>query len=317
MGRYERLTVVTVLATLFLIAVGSTVRTTGSGLGCPDWPLCHGQLIPPMERTAIIEWSHRTVAAIVGVLILAQAVWTFRARASDRALQVLAVITLPLLAFQAYLGMVTVQRELPPEVVALHLFTALTLVAILGLMAAFAIQGAGRTLIDTPERHGFRKVALFALGTTAGVLAIGTYTVGTHAGFACTGWPGCPEAIRPFLDGFRLQHIHWLHRLTVLFGLGAVGLLFVYVVQMREEAPNLRRAAHALLGLYAVQIVVGAGNIWLDMSEAIRVTHLVVGSAIWTLLVVTAFAGRYRPAEAPPADDPRPVGRDAASHVHA
>jgi hypothetical protein len=50
-----------------------------------------------------------------------------------------------------------------------------------------------------------------------------------------------------------------------------------------------------LLGLYALQIVIGALNPWTDFSEAARVAHLAVGSAIWALLVVTTFASQYRP----------------------
>ena len=295
MSRYQTLTVVTVLATLALIAVGSTVRTTGSGLGCPDWPLCHGRPLPPLERTAIIEWSHRTVAAIVGVLILVQAIWTVRAFRHDRALTALALLSLPLLAIEAYLGRITVQRELPPEVVALHLFTALTLIALLGLMAAFAVQGAQRIRIDTPERRRFMRVALCAAAVTAAVLVFGTYTVATGAGFACTGWPGCPQAATPFIDGGRLQHIHWLHRLTVLLGAGAVAWVALQVRDMREAGPMLRRGAYWVAGLYALQILIGAGNIWSEMSEGVRIAHLVVGSAIWTLLILLAVAGRYRP----------------------
>lgn len=295
MSRYQTLTVVTVLATLALIAVGSTVRTTGSGLGCPDWPLCHGRLLPPLERAPIIEWSHRTTAAIVGILILVQAIWTVRARRADRVLTALAVLSLPLLAVEAYLGRITVRRELPPEVVAIHLFMALTLIALLALMAAFAYQGAGRTRIDTPERRRLTRVALWTAAVTAGVLAIGTYTVATGAGFACVGWPGCPQAATPFLDGGRLQSIQWLHRLAVLLGAGAVAWLALHVRDMREAGPALRRAAYSLVGLYALQVLIGAGNIWSRMAEGVRVAHLVVGSAIWALLILLAVAGRYRP----------------------
>ncbi|MEX2551444.1 MAG: COX15/CtaA family protein, partial [Actinomycetota bacterium] len=53
---YQIAAVGVVVATILLIAMGSVVRTTGSGLGCPDWPLCHGGLVPPRERTAMIEW---------------------------------------------------------------------------------------------------------------------------------------------------------------------------------------------------------------------------------------------------------------------
>ena len=295
MRRYQTLTAVTVLLTLVLIAVGSIVRTTGSGLGCPDWPLCHGRLLPPLERTAIIEYSHRTTVALLTTLAVAQAAWTCFSLRQDRALVWLAAASLPLLGFQAYLGRLTVQRELPPEVVAIHLCTALILLALLGLIAGFAHLGPERTRIDTAERRSLVRVALMATGVTAIVLVIGAYTVATDAGYACTGWPGCPQAPVPFAEGGRLQHIHWLHRVTVLLGAGAVALVLLAVRGMREAGPMLRRGALTLAGLYGLQILVGAGNIWLGWAEAVRVAHLVVGSAIWTVMALIAVLSRYRP----------------------
>src|ERR1700751_2471635 len=53
------------------IALGGIVRVTGSGLGCPDWPLCHGRPYPAADVHSIIEYSHRTVGTITGVLVIA------------------------------------------------------------------------------------------------------------------------------------------------------------------------------------------------------------------------------------------------------
>jgi heme A synthase len=295
MRRYQTLTLITVVMTLVLIAVGSTVRTTGSGLGCPDWPLCHGRPYPPLERTAIIEYSHRTTAALVGALVLAQSLWTFIALRRDRVLVTLVAISLPLLGLQAYLGRVTVQRELPPEVVAIHLCTALILLALLGVIAGYARLGPGRTRIDTPERRGLTRVALIATGVTGVVLVIGAYTVATGAGYGCSTWPSCAQAPIPFASGGPLQDIHWLHRLTVVLGAAAVGWVFLYVRHMPQVGRRLHQGAHALIGLYGLQILIGAGNIWSNMAEAVRVAHLAVGSAVWVTLVLIAVLARFRP----------------------
>ncbi len=312
--RYQWLTVTTVLATLALIAVGALVRTTGSGLGCPDWPLCHGQWIPPAERTAIIEYSHRTVAAVVGVLIVATSLATLRIRRNDRTARIIAIAIIPLLGAQALFGREAVIRELPAEVVTIHLATALLLLSMLGALAAFAYLGEERVRVESEERRRFLRIAAIAAAVTAVVLLLGSYVVGSGATTACTTWPGCQQAPIPFLDGARLQHIHWLHRITVLFGLGAVAIVAFAATNLREPSDGVRLGAWAVVVLYGAQILVGALNIFTKFSTAILVAHLAFAAAIWAVLAVTVVAGRYRPQPAQvrevaprPGTQPRPL----------
>ena len=64
------LSILAVLAAIAQVTLGGVVRVTGSGLGCPDWPLCYGQIVPPFQLDALIEYSHRLSGAILGVLVL-------------------------------------------------------------------------------------------------------------------------------------------------------------------------------------------------------------------------------------------------------
>ena len=76
--RFRLLALASALAAWALVAVGGIVRVTESGLGCPDWPLCDGSVVPAQRRAPVIEYSHRATATVVTLLVLATAVWALR-----------------------------------------------------------------------------------------------------------------------------------------------------------------------------------------------------------------------------------------------
>jgi heme A synthase len=127
--RFQKLAAATVVTSLLLVTIGVVVRATGSGMGCPDWPLCHGQLIPPLnDPKAWIEWVHRDVAVLIGFLVLGLALVAARDHRDRPSLLWPSILVVGLVGFQAWLGRETVRLNNSGESVTAHLAAALALV---------------------------------------------------------------------------------------------------------------------------------------------------------------------------------------------
>ena len=107
------------LLTWPLIPYGAFVRLKNAGLSCPDWPLCYGQLLPPAGYEIALETSHRFVAALLGLLIIAITFVSFRQH-SNYHIRGLALFSLVLVCIQGIIGALTVTMTLWPPIVTLH-----------------------------------------------------------------------------------------------------------------------------------------------------------------------------------------------------
>jgi hypothetical protein len=125
-----------------LIVLGSIVRTTGSGLACPDWPLCQGRLFPPLELNALIEWFHRLAALLVSLMLVATVSWVAFHRELRARLGAMAGMALLLLFVQIMLGALTVWKLLDPAIVGGHLAVALLLFSSIVLALVRAVGRA-------------------------------------------------------------------------------------------------------------------------------------------------------------------------------
>ena len=283
----QGLSVATAIWVFVLVVIGGVVRVTESGLGCPDWPLCYGKLLPPAEYTAIIEYTHRFVASvIVGPLVLATAIVGIANYRGHRWIWIPAAVSVPLLLVQGLLGGITVLTHLPGGVVALHLATAEALLAvcILIMIAAFRYPTSRRNADGAGNRY-YRWAIAGALGVYA-VIVSGSLVTAMNATGACITWPLCQGQAFPM---HHLSAVHMFHRYVAL----GLGLLLLYAV-WRCAAGAGRSSltgwlAWATLAAFIAQVIVGALTVWLDFQAHWRALHLTAATAVWAAAAAMAI----------------------------
>lgn len=270
------------------IALGGVVRVSGSGLGCPDWPLCHGRPYPPADAHAIIEYSHRAVGSVTGVLIIATVVlaWVvWRTRRPSVAW--LATASLVGVVGEGLLGAEVVRNELASWLVLVHLALAMI---ILGFLVAAAVMAMPAS--SAVGDHGFRRLAAIAAGATFFLLLTGSTVVASGADEACHSWPLCGAGFTPDFAGVNAYTM--LHRGAVLL----IGALLVFVLVRGLRQPGLGAVSISTLLLLGVQVAVGAGSA-ITANELFNGLHVALATLVWAGVLTTALLTLPRTDRAP------------------
>jgi len=141
LSAFNWLSLATAASIYILIVLGGIVSSTGSGLACPDWPLCQGQVLPPLSTSVMIEFTHRVWTVVVTILVTATAIFAWRRYRWPNNVTAFSILTFGLLLCQVILGMVTVDTRTLPIAVTSHLAVA-TLVFASALTTAIVAIGS-------------------------------------------------------------------------------------------------------------------------------------------------------------------------------
>ena len=293
MTRFQKLAATTVVGTLLLVTIGVIVRSTDSGLGCPDWPFCYGQLLPAInDPKAWIEWLHRTVAAVLGVLIVAQTVVAWRDHRDRRSLVWGSLGAVALVGFQAYLGRQTVLEGNTAESVTAHLATSQ---ALLGLLVYLLVRSYFPARIGgRGSSQRFTLFAAFGAAATYALLLFGsqvTAAVGSHGSLVFPDWPLMGGTLFPPLTDLTSAEV--LHRwVAIIVGL-IVAAIAVAAVRTQRDHPVLIRLAVSAAVVYLVQAVVGGLQVLTGLAAWTQTLHVALGALSWALMVAVAVAAYY------------------------
>jgi len=276
--------VVTALFAYLQIALGGVVRVSGSGLGCPDWPLCNGRPYPPANVHSIIEYSHRAVGSVTGVLIIATVVMAWIVFRKRRPLVAwLATASLIGVVGEGILGGIVVAKELSPWLVVVHLGLAMM---ILGFLVATAV--AAMPASNGAPDLNFRRLAVVATAATYVMMLTGSTVVASGADDSCNSWPLCGGGFA--FDFTGANAFTMLHRGAVL----VVGLLLLHVlstafIRWRSVKGMGPIAIGAIIAL-VLQIGVGAGSA-ITGNAVFDGLHVAIGTLVWSGVLATTLLG--------------------------
>lgn len=154
--RFRRFGILTIASVFFLIFIGGLVRSTGSGMGCPDWPKCFGQWIPPSDISELpldyktkfavagkeiadfdafktwTEYYNRLIGVVIGLFVFLTVIFALPyLKSTNKKIFWLSFLAFILVGFQGWIGSIVVSTDLATYMITIHMLIALIIVALL------------------------------------------------------------------------------------------------------------------------------------------------------------------------------------------
>lgn len=310
--RYRRMAWITIAAVYLLILVGASVRASGAGMGCPDWPTCFGQWIPPTNEAQLpsnyqqiyaelgyadtrfnvvktwTEYMNRLAGVTIGFLILLTAIYSWKVRHYDSSIFRASVAAFFMVGFQGWLGAQVVGSNLQPGLITLHMLMALALVGSLLFAVAQARRGIMVAQPVTKIDPRFQKWLYVVLGMTVLQVALGTQ-VREMTDFIA-------RAQGEELRSSWIQAMPWffyVHRsfsAVVLFSNLWLARLLINSLGWNHTLTRLTLSMVAVIGM---SVISGATLGHLGMPALIQPTHLLAASLLFGLQFLIWMSYRH------------------------
>ncbi len=276
----------------FLLLVwGNLEAGLKAGLGCPDWPLCHGRVLPPYRLDVWMEFMHRVIAAAAGIALLALSYDRFRAyRGAAKAVPAAAIA---LLLAEIAMGGAVVLLRIPAQLTTVHFLVGL----LVFILAYYMMSFDG---VVAPPAFAFRGASALCFGMGALVLmlaALGAYVRHSEAGLACPDWPSCAGRLLPAVLSGKLL-LHFSHRVLAALVFLTVAALYA-ATALDPRLGRHRRAARGLFLLILAQVAVGGAVVLTRLHFLATAVHLAVALGMLAILV-TMWTREVRPEEVSP-----------------
>ena len=331
MKALTNLTLCTTILALVVIVLGAYVRLSDAGLSCPDWPGCYGQLSVPSSETELAhaeaafpstpvetakawkEMTHRYLAGLLGLAIVAIAVLSYRLRTRHEVPPLLPGLMVVLVVFQALLGMWTVTMLLKPVIVTAHLLGGLATVSGLAWLL-FRYWGLCHDWRPDPGSPPLRRWLVAGACLLVLQLVLGGWTSANYAALACADFPLCNGSVWPEMnvsEGFQLHRdlgrttdgalishlglvaIQFVHRLGAVAAL--LTLAIAALIGIRQRRVIVRFAAVVVLVLLGLQVVLGAAVVLNARPLGFAVLHNANAALLLLAVLSLLFTSRYQP----------------------
>ncbi len=299
---------------MFLVlSLGVVVTTTHSGHGCGGtWPLCGGKFIPDYAVSTAIEYTHRMITGIEGLLILALTVGALYYWRGRREIRLLAPLMVVFLLIQSALGAIVALTNEAAELRAMHFGVSLiSFVSILLTTDIVLADDRYDRLRDRPAPRGFHRLVWGLTVYTLVVVYTGAYLQYRGAQLACIDWPLCHGQLVPSLAGG--TGFVFIHRFAALLLTAGTLWLYWWARELRTRRPDLYWGSLAALVGVLLQALEGALVVWTKLGLASEIGHGAVVTLYFGALCYLALHVTPRQRELRSVLKPRPTTTGSAA----